>query len=292
MPTFKITDSFKTLVVSPLLAATLVAAGGVHSSAFAQTAIDLEVQIAPFDVLDLEKDRDAGANFDTRLQDWSGEDSVKRLEYAAEDGNEVAMWKLGHIYSSRKADKANHLRAFKMFSRVVRSHVDLTPYSEKAPFTANAFVSLGHYYRNGIPDSPVVKSEEKAWGMFLTAATYYGDPKAQYALFEMCDAEAVEFCSNIQAGRWLKKSAVNGNVSGQAQFGYRQFEGEKGVKRNKVEGLKWLTIARQRAHPTRHEWVQELHERAFSVADVKERKKARERAAKWMRDHCGKNINC
>lgn len=289
---FKITNRFKTLRVWHLLIAGLLAMGGAHNAAYAQSAAEAEAISGPFDILDLQKDRDARTSFDSQLQSLSGEDSVKRLEYAAEEGNEVAMWKLGHIYSSRKKDKTSHLRAFEMFSRVVRSHVDLTPYSKKAPFTANAFVSLGQYYRKGIPDSPVEKNEEKAWGMFLTAATYYGDPKAQYALFEMCDAEAVEYCSDIQAGRWLKKSAVNGDVNGQAEFGFRQFEGEKGVRRDKVEGLKWLTIARQRAHPVRHEWIQKFHEQAFSVADVKERKKALNRAQKWMEAHCNTKINC
>ena len=222
----------------------------------------------------------------------ANDDSLKRLEYAAEEGDAVAMWKLGRIYASCQKDKESHLRAFEMFSRVVRLQGDLTLYSNNAPVTANAFVSLGQYYRRGIPDSRIKKNEDKAWGMFLTAATYYGDPNAQFALFEMCDAASVDICSNVQAGRWLKKSALNGDVSGQARFGYRQFEGAKGLKQNRVEGLKWLTIARQRAHPARHDWVQELHERAFSIANVEEREKALKRSKIWIKKHCKNDLSC
>lgn len=290
MPIYRSTMGFKKLILFNLFISVLVAVGAMNDRALAQTVAEQQVGTNPFEVHDLETNRDNSANFEAQLPDLSSDASLKRLEYAAEEGSEVAMWKLGHIYSSRPTDKTSHLRAFEMFSRVVRSQADFTPYSNKAPFTANALVSLGQYYRSGIPDSPVLKNEEKAWSMFLTAATYYGDPTAQYALFEMCDAEAVEYCSDVQAGRWLKKSALNGDVNGQARFGYRQFEGEYGVRRNKVEGLKWLTIARQRAQPARHEWVQDLHERAFSVASAEERSAALSQAEIWINANC-KNIN-
>lgn len=266
--------------------------GVTDNRAYAQEVADLGVPSDPFQALDLQSNCENRVSLNSNLPNVNTDDSLERLEYAAEEGNEVAMWKLGRIYSSCEQDKQSHLRAFEMFSRVVRSQVDLTPYSSKAPFTANAFVSLGQYYRSGIPDSPIQKNEDKAWGMFLTAATYYGDPNAQYALFEMCDAAALEKCSNVQAGRWLKKSALNGDVNGQARFGYRQFEGIKGLKQDRVEGLKWLTVARERAHPAHREWVQELHERAFSVADLQEREKAQKRARKWMKKYCKNNNSC
>jgi len=286
MPTYN-NKRLRGLVISTLCA-TLIGVGGERAIAQSHG----EVEANPFAVHDLEATRNTNAFFDAGRPGVDSDDSLKRLEYAAEEGSEVAMWKLGRIYSSRPGGGANHVRAFEMYSRVVRSQADFTPYSNKAPFTASALVSLGWYYRNGIPNSPIQKNTEKAWSMFLTAATYYGDANAQFALFEMCDAQAVEDCSNVQAGRWLKKSAVNGDVKGQAQFGYRQFEGEKGVQRNKIEGLKWLTIARKRAHPVNHEWIQDLHERAFSVANVEERAAAISRAEIWLHEHCNDQGTC
>lgn len=266
------------------------------ASAFAQTAGELQpqaqVQASPFTFHDLQSGRNPATQFGGKAPAEAETDPIKRLEYAAEGGSEVAMWKLGHIYASQPNDKENQLRAFEMFSRVVSSQADNAPYSAKAPFVASAFVSLGSYYLNGIPDTRIKKNTENAWRMFFTAATYYGDPSAQFALFEMCDAGAVEACSDIQAGRWLKKSAVNGHVGAQAQFGYRQFEGENGMRRNKIEGLKWLTIARARANPAGQQWIYDLHERAFSVASVEERQEAHLRADLWMKDHCGGAAAC
>ena len=213
--------------------------------------------------------------------------SVEALEFAAKEGDAIAMWQLGRHYSKR-----NHLRSFEMFSRLVSTQGAQTPYSNKAPFTAHALVSLGSYYRKGIPDTYVSRNSDQAWKMFMTAATYYGDPRAQYSLFEMCDGELTDRCSQVQAGRWLKRSAVNGEIIAQAQFGYRQFEGEKGVRRNKIAGLTWLTIARERAHVARHAQVFELHERAFSLANAEERSEARIRAEKWMQSKCGNVLTC
>lgn len=260
---------------------------GVQGSA--QAGAETGVQVSPFKFHDLEANHDRNAAFGGRITNPDAADavdSVKRLEYAAEGGSPVAMWQLGRIYSSAPEGQKNHLRAFEMFSNLVTSQGDFTPYSRTAPFTANALVALGSYYRTGIPDTYVQKNAEQAWSMFLTAATYYGDPKAQFALFEMCDAEAKDVCSDIQAGRWLKRSADNGHISGQALFGIRLFDGEMGFRRNKVEGLKWLSIARERADRIELEWVHAMHEQAFALATVHEREEATARAEIWMRDHC------
>lgn len=245
--------------------------------------------ISPFKFHDLDSGTNVNLSFDAAKVD---SDSVKALEFAAEGGDEIAMWQLGRHYSLTANGEGNHLRAFEMYSRLVRTQGEQTPYSDKAPFTAHALVSLGSYYRKGIPDSYVSRNSDLAWSMFMTAATSYGDPKAQYSLFEMCDSELMDRCSQVQAGRWLKRSAQNGDIIAQARFGHRQFEGEKGVRRNKIAGLTWLTIARERAHVARHAQVYDLHERAFSLASAEERSEARIRAEKWMQSKCGNVLTC
>ena len=170
----------------------------VSGPALAQSSTE---DISPFKFHDL--DSGANANFAAGAP-TADPLSVEALEFAAKEGDEIAMWKLGRHYSKR-----NHLRSFEMFYSLVRKQGAQTPYSSKAPFTAHALVSLGSYYRKGIPDTYVSRNSDQAWKMFMTAATYYGDPRAQYSLFEMCDGELTDRCSQVQAGRWLKRSAVN-----------------------------------------------------------------------------------
>lgn len=269
-----------------LIAAATAVALGVSQSVVAQTNPGA---LSPFQFHDLDSSANSSLSFNSETVDA---ESVKALEFAADGGDQIAMWQLGRHYALTKDGEGNHLRAFEMFSRLVRSQGELTPYSDKAPFTAHALVSLGAYYRKGIPNTYVSRNTDLAWSMFMTAATDYGDPRAQYSLFEMCDSELTDRCSQIQAGRWLKRSAQNGDINAQARFGYRQFEGEKGIKRNKVAGLAWLTIARERAHVARHAAVFDLHERAFSLASADERQEARLRAEKWMLEHCENVLTC
>lgn len=275
-------SGFTALVVTGAMMATAMVSG----PAFAQSQVGSE---SPFQFHDLDSGADENLSFDAETVDSA---SVKALEFAAEEGDEIAMWQLGRHYSVVAKGEGNHLRAFEMFSRLVRTQGQRTPYSDKAPFTAHALVSLGSYYRKGIPDTYVARNSDLAWSMFMTAATSYGDPRAQYSLFQMCDSELTDRCSQVQAGRWLKRSAVNGEINAQARFGYRQFEGEKGVRRDKIAGLTWLTIARERAHVARHAQVFELHERAFSLASAEERSEARIRAEKWMQSKCGNVLTC
>ncbi|MEP1442267.1 MAG: sel1 repeat family protein [Hyphomicrobiales bacterium] len=270
---------------SSIAALAMMTATLVSAPAFAQSSAN----DSPFKFHDLDSGANANLSFDRERVDA---DSVKALEFAAEEGDEIAMWQLGRHYSVGTKGKGNHLRAFEMFSRLVRTQGEQTPYSDKAPFTAHALVSLGSYYRKGIPNTYVSRNSDLAWSMFMTAATSYGDPKAQYSLFEMCAGELIDRCSQVQAGRWLKRSAQNGDIIAQARFGYRQFEGEKGVRRDKVKGLTWLTIARERAHVARHAQVFDLHERAFSLASAEERSEALILAEKWMQKKCGNVLTC
>jgi len=63
----------------------------------------------------------------------------------------------------------------------------------RSRFVANAFVMLGRYYLVGIPDTAVMPSPELARRMFAHAASYFGDPEAQYQLAQLyLDGNGVE----------------------------------------------------------------------------------------------------
>ena len=74
------------------------------------------------------------------------------------------------------------LRAFEYFSRIANQHAEDNPSAPQAPIVANAFVALGRYYLNGIPNSKVKSDRERAREMFSYAASYFGNADAQYDL--------------------------------------------------------------------------------------------------------------
>jgi len=106
----------------------------VSGPALAQSSAE---SISPFKFHDLDSGRNANLAAGAATVNPV---SVEALEFAAKEGDEIAMWQLGRHYS-----QGNHLRSFEMFSRLVRTQGAQTPYSNKAPFTAHALVSLGSY---------------------------------------------------------------------------------------------------------------------------------------------------
>ena len=86
-----------------------------------------------------------------------------------------AWWKLGRMY----ADRGDHARAFPIFSDLVDSY---RTGSRRVPagIAANSHVALGVYYVKGIPGT-LPADPDFGYGLLEYAASYFGDPNAQYA---------------------------------------------------------------------------------------------------------------
>ena len=56
------------------------------------------------------------------------------------------------------------------------------PVGAAGAIVANAFVALGRYYLNGIPNSKIKADTDRAREMFSYAASYFGNADAQYDL--------------------------------------------------------------------------------------------------------------
>ena len=108
--------------------------------------------------------------------------ALTALEYAAEQGQPVAQWKLGRMYAEGDGVPHDDLRAFNYFSQIANTHPDEVPGTPQARFVANAFVALGHYYLDGIPNTKIKPDPDRAREMFDYAASYFGDADAQYDL--------------------------------------------------------------------------------------------------------------
>jgi TPR repeat protein len=209
--------------------------------------------------------------------------AVEALTYAADKGHAMAQWKLGRMYAEGDGLAKNDVKAFELFSEVADAHADDNPDTPNARFVSNAFVALGSYYRDGIPNSKVQPDFGRARQMFAYAASYFGDSDAQLSLARMYyDGEGGDRDPR-QAARWAKLSADKGNVGAQALLGHMLFEGD-GVTRQPVVGLMFLSIARDRAKPE-DPWIQDLQEQAFSLATETERRTALAMAEEWI----GKN---
>jgi TPR repeat protein len=203
---------------------------------------------------------------------------VTALEYAAANGHTIAQWKLGRMYADGDGVNRDDLRAFEYFRGIVEAHADDARGTAQARFVANAFVALGNYYLEGIPDSYVKADPDRAREMFSYAASYFGDPDAQYRLGRMYldggkDAK--------QAARWLSLAAHKGQYQAQAVLGAMLFKGDH-VPRQAARGLMWLTLARDGA-PPREAWIAELYGAAMKQATPEERAAAYTNLESWLK---------
>jgi TPR repeat protein len=212
----------------------------------------------------------------------SPDTSLTSLQYAAEGGHPVAQWQLGRMYADGNGVTRDDLRAFEYFSRIANAHAEDSPSAPQATIVANAFVELGRYYLNGIPNSDVKADTERAREMFSYAASYFGNADAQYDLARLYLKNAGTSRDDFRYGaRWLGLAAQKGQHQAQATLGQMLFNGDQ-LPAQRARGLMWLTLARDSATPD-EAWITESYNRAISKASDDDRAMALQMLEQWVR---------
>jgi TPR repeat protein len=183
------------------------------------------------------------------------------LQYAAENGHLVAQWKLGRIYADGDGIKPDHLKAYQYFSQVAARNAETSPFLPNSRFVANAFVALGAYHLDGIPDTEVKADPRRAAQLFRYAATYFGDADAQYHLARLYLDGRGALKDPRTAARWLYSAANKGQYRAQALLGQMMVHGE-GVPKQAARGLMWLTLATDAATGPDDAWIKKAYDDA------------------------------
>src|ERR1700720_2324272 len=206
--------------------------------------------------------------------------SLTSLQYAAEGGHPVAQWKLGRMYADGDGVTQDDVRAFEYFSRIANQHAEDSPSAPQAAIVANAFVALGRYYLNGIPNSKIKSDPDRAREMFSYAASYFGNADAQYDLARLYLKGVGSSRDDFRYGaRWLDLAAQKGQHQAQAMLGQMLFNGDQ-VPRQAARGLMWLTLARDGAPD--ETWIKDSYNKAFSKASEDDRAMALQMLEHWV----------
>jgi TPR repeat protein len=207
--------------------------------------------------------------------------SLTSLQYAAEGGHPIAQWKLGRMYANGDGVTQNDLLAFDYFSRIANAHAEDNPSAPQAQIVANAFVALGRYYLNGIPNSKIKSDPDRAREMFSYAASYFGNADAQYDLARLYLKGTGTSPDDFRYGaRWLGLAAQKGQHQAQALLGQMLFNGDQ-LPRQAARGLMWLTLARDSATPD-EVWIKESYNRAIAKASDDDRAMALQMLEHWV----------
>jgi len=205
------------------------------------------------------------------LRAGDAKSSVEALKYAAAGGQSLAQWKLGRMYAQGQGVPHDDLQAYQYFDQLIQSYNEDEPDRRDISAVSNAFVAVGVYCLNGIPNTEIKPDPERALEMFQYAATNFGDPDAQYNLARMyMDGAAGLTKNNMRAARWLALAAEKQHRPAQAVLGHLLFEGV-GVPRQRARGLMWLTIAKSVAQSPKDDWMVDLYAKDFAAASDEDR---------------------
>jgi TPR repeat protein len=212
----------------------------------------------------------------TGVRDYNAGDkegAARALEYAAGQGHALALWKLGRMYAEGDGVPHDDLKAFEFFSRIADDTKDDGPDAQNSGVVASAFTALGGYFLDGIKGTYVRPNPERAYDMFNYAASYFGDPNAQYNLARLyLDGTGVKADAR-QAARWFNLAAEKGHAPAQALLGELLINGQ-GVPVQRARGLMWLQLARESAQGRKDDWIVSLYEKAWSQASETDRAEA------------------
>ncbi len=195
------------------------------------------------------------------------EEAVEAYRYAAEKGHTGSRWALANMYAAGDGVVENDFEAFKIYAEIANQGVE--PGSEDTGFFVNALLSLARYYRQGIPDSPVKADLAQARQIYFQVASTFGVPEAQFQLARMILAGEGGGVNVQQAKKWLNMARKSGHAGAMSIFGNVLFE-----EGQTVRGLAFLTAALDRCNPKDCPWMQDLQERAFSLATEDDRRVA------------------
>jgi TPR repeat protein len=200
------------------------------------------------------------------LRAGDSKSSLEALKYAAEGGQSLAQWKLGRMYADGDGVPHDDLKAYEYFDQIIRNYSEDEPDRRDLGAVSNAVVAIGIYSLNGIANSPVQPDPDRAYELFMYAATNFGDPDAQYNLARMyMDGVGGLEKNNIRAARWLSLAAEKHHHPAQAVLGHLLFAGE-GLPHQRPRGLMWLTVAKTAARGAKDQWMIDLYNKDFAAA--------------------------
>ena len=259
----------------------LILAAPVAAPGFAFDGAPTASQDATIPVVSAQPGAGAAAALKKVISPTTPDTSLTSLQYAAKGGHPVAQWKLGRMYADGDGVAQDDLRAFEYFSRIANAHAEDSPSAPQAAIVANAFVALGRYYLNGIPNSKVKSDPERAREMFSYAASYFGNADAQYDLARLYLHGAGTSRDDFRYGaRWLGLAAQKGQHQAQALLGQMLFNGDQ-LPRQAARGLMWLTLARDSAAPD-ETWIKESYNKAIAKASEDDRAMALQMLEHWV----------
>jgi hypothetical protein len=187
------------------------------------------------------------------------------LTAAAEKGDLPAKIEMGRRLAQGQGVKKNEAQAALYFQAVIDQAGEIGARDKRGPLVATAFRYMAHFHRRGVAEAHIAANPAYAFGLLHHAASYFGDPIAQYELAKLLMNGDGVTKNPRAAAQWLLSAARKGYAPAQATLGEMLWRGD-GVTRVPGDGLGLLAIARRNAAPEDKVWVSKMFETARAEA--------------------------
>lgn len=206
--------------------------------------------------------------------------ALKLFRKASDDGNIVADWYLGHMYSQGVGVPRDDAMAYSYYTRVADHYDPEETDPNRLKITVDAMVRLADYERTGAVNAGIQPDPKAAAQSYLKIATTYGHPAAQYALGVMSiKGEGVK--KNPSQGlKWLMASARKRYAPAEAYLGDLYWSGQI-VNADRTRAVMWYILAQQSARPEDNPEIFSRAQQLEASVGEDERIEAEARAKVW-----------
>ena len=200
--------------------------------------------------------------------------AAQALEYAATQGDALALWKLGRMYADGDGVPHDDLKAFEYFSKIADDNEDVGPEFAEAQAWSRAPSSRSGPISSTASSKTYVKRDlGRAHEMFHT--------RRRSSAIRTRSTTSRGSISRAPASRRMRVRRRAGSTSRPRRAIIRRrrcsgtcWSAAIGIPRQRGLGLMWLTIAREGADPDKDRWIYDLYEKAFAGANERDRQMA------------------
>jgi TPR repeat protein len=217
------------------------------------------------------------------------ERALKLFRSSSDDGNIVADWYLGHMYSQGVGVPRDDAMAYSYYSRVAEHYDPEETDPKRLKITVDAMVRLADYQRTGAVNAGIQPDPRAAAQSYLKIATNYGHPAAQYALGVMSiKGEGVK--KNPSQGlKWLMAAARKRYAPAEAYLGDLYWSGQI-VDGDRTRAVMWYILARESARPEEDPEIFARAQQIEASVGEDERIEAEARAKVWEEQYPAEKV--
>lgn len=209
--------------------------------------------------------------------------AVPALTFAANSGLFFGQYYLAQVYADNGTALTDHAKAYKLFLRIVDEHANVDPDDDwRATYVGKSLTAVARYTLRGLPEIGLVPNTERAAKFLRDAATFFGDPDAQFELAKMyLKGEGVQE-DRQHAFHWLSTLTQKGHAGAQAFLADLLWQGKE-LPRDEKRALALITVAVANATEGDRIWIEDIYQNIFCGSSIGTRQQADGLVAVWKR---------